>query len=78
MVVPDFGSSSSKSEIQPFFSEIWPSPAPAKLLAGFRVQKNPGFFKKAQPWWFFLGFYRVLLGFRFYWVFWTRSASGCK
>jgi len=29
----------------------------------FRVQKNPGFVKKAQP----TGF----LGFRHYWIFWT-------
>jgi len=33
-VVPDFGSGSGKSEIRPF-SEIRPSPAPDKFLAGF-------------------------------------------
>ena len=34
------------------------------MLAGVRVQKNPGFFKKAQP----SGFFWVLSGFIGFWV----------
>ena len=34
-----------------------------------RVQKNPVVKKKPNPGGFFFGFYRVLLGFGFYWVF---------